>query len=152
MSWIKPNFLWMMYRCGWAQKEGQEVVLAVRIARAGFDEILAQAVPSSFVDRYYKDREAWQAAVASSDVRLQWDPDHDPHGRPVERRAVQLGLRGKVLARYARDWIRGIEDITPFVREQHALLQRDGKASLVTPAERVYPVTGSNQLGVDPQD
>lgn len=21
MSWIKPNFLWMMYRCGWAEKE-----------------------------------------------------------------------------------------------------------------------------------
>jgi hypothetical protein len=20
MSWIKPNFLWMMYRCGWASK------------------------------------------------------------------------------------------------------------------------------------
>lgn len=29
MSWIKPNFLWMMYRCGWATKENQEVVLAV---------------------------------------------------------------------------------------------------------------------------
>jgi len=24
MSWIKPNFLWMMYRCGWAEKENQE--------------------------------------------------------------------------------------------------------------------------------
>jgi hypothetical protein len=22
MSWIKPNFLWMMYRSGWGQKEG----------------------------------------------------------------------------------------------------------------------------------
>ncbi len=33
MSWIKPNFLWMMYRCGWASKEGQEVVLAVRLKR-----------------------------------------------------------------------------------------------------------------------
>ena len=149
MSWIKPNFLWMMYRCGWATKEGQEVVLAVWLARAAFDEILAQAVPSSFVEQYYKDRDAWQAAIASSDVRLQWDPDHDPHGRPVERRAVQLGLRGKVLAKYARDWICKIEDITPFVREQHEVLKRDGKSALVTPLERVYPVTGTNQLGVD---
>ena len=33
MSWIKPNFLWMMYRCGWANKEGQEVVLAVWLER-----------------------------------------------------------------------------------------------------------------------
>ena len=21
MTWIKPSFLWMMYRCGWAEKE-----------------------------------------------------------------------------------------------------------------------------------
>lgn len=49
MSWIKPNFLWMMYRSGWGQKQGQEVVLAVRLQRKAFDEILARAVPSSFV-------------------------------------------------------------------------------------------------------
>src|SRR4051812_45654491 len=77
MSWIKPNFLWMMYRCGWATKEGQEVVLAVWLARAAFDEILSLAVPSSFSDRDYPNRDAWQADVARSDVRLQWDPDHD---------------------------------------------------------------------------
>jgi Domain of unknown function (DUF4291) len=41
MSWIKPNFLWMMYRSGWGQKEGQEVVLAVKIKRAALDTILA---------------------------------------------------------------------------------------------------------------
>lgn len=33
MSWIKPNFLWMMYRSGWVTKPGQEVTLAVRIKR-----------------------------------------------------------------------------------------------------------------------
>ena len=145
MSWIKPNFLWMMYRAGWATKEGQEVVLAIWLARAGFDAILAQAVPSSFDDRRYADRAAWQQAVARSEVRLQWDPDHDPHGRPVERRAVQLGLRGSVLASYAREWIRGLEDITPFVREQHAVLTREGTAALVTPLERVYPVALSTK-------
>ncbi len=32
MSWIKPNFLWMMYRCGWAGKENQERVLALWMA------------------------------------------------------------------------------------------------------------------------
>ena len=30
MTWIKPSFRWMMYRCGWATKPGQERVLAVR--------------------------------------------------------------------------------------------------------------------------
>ena len=34
MTWIKPSFLWMMYRCGWGEKPGQERVLAIRSARA----------------------------------------------------------------------------------------------------------------------
>ncbi len=31
MSWVKPNFLWMMYRSGWGTKENQEVTLGLRI-------------------------------------------------------------------------------------------------------------------------
>jgi hypothetical protein len=135
MSWIKPNFLWMMYRCGWASKEGQEVVLAVRLKRAAFDEILALAVHSTYVPEIYGSRDAWSAAVAGSDVRLQWDPDHGPSGQRLGRRAIQLGLRGAVLAKYAREWILGVEDVTPFVREQA------GKgADLMTPREEPYAV------------
>src|SRR6266849_463738 len=44
MSWVKPNFLWMMYRCGWGQKADQQTILAVRLVRAAFDEILRQSV------------------------------------------------------------------------------------------------------------
>lgn len=135
MSWIKPNFLWMMYRCGWASKEGQEVVLAVRIQRAGFDVIIDAAVPSSYHEHRYASREEWQRAVERSDVRLQWDPDHGPRGEPLERRAIQLGLRGDVLARYAREWIVEIEDITAFVKAQ----QGAPRDALETPREDVYP-------------
>jgi hypothetical protein len=149
MSWIKPNFLWMMYRCGWAAKDGQEVVLAIWLRREAFDKILAQAVPSSFDPLDYATRKAWEDAVASSHVRLQWDPDHDPSGRPVERRAVQLGLRGDVLQKFSREWIVKIENISPFVREQHVIYQRDGAKVLVTPSEDVYPVRGANKLRVD---
>ena len=47
MSWIKPNFLWMMYRCGWATKAGQEVILGLRIRRTFFESLLdAAPVPS----------------------------------------------------------------------------------------------------------
>jgi hypothetical protein len=138
MSWIKPNFLWMMYRSGWATKPDQAVVLAVWLARAAFDQILAAAVPSSFDDRY-PDRAAWQQAVQQSDVRLQWDPDHDPYGRPLERRAIQLGLRRDALAGYAGPWIRKLEDITEYVRDQKARLDRGGLVDLETPAEDVYP-------------
>jgi hypothetical protein len=139
MSWIKPNFLWMMYRSGWGMKENQEVSLAVRLRRDSFDEILSMAVHSSFVPEVYGTQEAWQRAVAGSNVRLQWDPDHDPAGIPLDRRAIQLGLRGDVLAVYAREWLLGIEDISDFVREQRANVMPSFDR-LVTPREAVYPV------------
>jgi hypothetical protein len=48
MSWVKPNFLWMMYRSGWGTKENQQVTLALRIRREFFDSVLAVAVPSTW--------------------------------------------------------------------------------------------------------
>lgn len=141
MSWVKPNFLWMMYRCGWATKVDQEVVLALRLRRSGFDSLLASAVPSTYVPELYADRAAWSAAVARSDVRLQWDPDHNPFGHPVERRALQLGLRDAALAHFADEWIVGIEDVTSFVREQHAHVVARKLDALVMPRETPYPVT-----------
>lgn len=143
MSWVKPNFLWMMYRCGWATKEGQEVVLAVRMRRAAFDQILEAAVPSTFWPHRYHDNAAWRTALAHSDVRLQWDPDHGPSGAPLERRAVQLGLRGEVLTKYAKEWIVDIQDVSELCREQHARWTEGGDAALVTPREDVYPLTAA---------
>lgn len=140
MSWIKPNFLWMMYRSGWGTKPGQEVILAVWLKRSAFDEILASAVPSKFVAELYSSEKEWQQAVKNSDVRLQWDPDHHPSGAKLERRAIQLGLRGNVLASYAREWIVNIEDISEFVQQQHQYNTGD-RAQLLTPCETVYPVT-----------
>src|SRR6476469_1282217 len=68
MSWIKPNFLWMMYRSGWGTKEGQENILAIRLKRNFFDKVLAQAVPSSFDEALFPDNTTWSDAIASSDV------------------------------------------------------------------------------------
>ena len=138
MSWIKPGFLWMQYRSGWGQKEGQEVTLAVHIQRSAFDEILKLAIPSTYQQDRYASQAEWKQAVEQSLVRVQWDPDHDPSGAPLARRAVQLGLRGEVLARYVREWIVGIEDISDFVAEQRQYAQGD-YAQLVVPRERVYP-------------
>lgn len=138
MSWVKPNFLWMQYRSGWGRKEGQEVTLAVRIQRHAFDKILRLAVPSTYQSEHYASEVLWKQAVEPSPVRLQWDPDHDPAGTPLARRAIQLGLRGEILARYARAWIVEIEDISDFVAEQREHAQGD-YAQLVVPQERVYP-------------
>ncbi|HET6247005.1 MAG TPA: DUF4291 domain-containing protein [Tepidisphaeraceae bacterium] len=152
MSWIKPNFLWMMYRCGWAAKPGQETVLAVTLHRLAFDEILSTAVHSSFQPGIYESKDQWERSVCGSEVRLQWDPDHEPCGRPTVRRAIQLGLRGSTLARYAREWICDIEDVSDFVLEQKARFDAGGSSALLTPREEIYPVADESTrraLGID---
>jgi len=135
MSWCKPNFLWMMYRSGWGTKAGQEITLAIHLKRDVFDSFLAQAVPSSHNPELHSSRSAWSAAVQTSEVRLQWDPDHSPIGGAVERRAIQIGLRGKALREYGRDAILEIEDISEFVAEQRAHI---GSPELQTPLEKIY--------------
>ena len=135
-----------MYRCGWASKQGQEVVLAIRVQRSAFDLILAQAVHSSYKSDLYDSRDAWQHCVANSDVRLQWDPDHAPNGDKMERRAIQLGLRGDILRKYSREWIVEITDISEFVREQRANSFHSKYDQLVMPHERVYPVVGDETM------
>jgi len=152
MSWVKPNFLWMMYRSGWGTKEGQEVTLGLRIRRSFFDRILAEAVPSSWDADRFATREEWSRAVEQSSVRLQWDPDHDPSGGKMERRAIQLGLRGEVLEAFGQREIVEILDLSDFVAEQRERLVSGEKPALVTPRERVYrpaepAIAGSLRLG-----
>lgn len=152
MSWIKPNFLWMMYRSGWASKEGQERVLAFWIGKAFFDRMLSQAVPSSFSAEHYQHIDAWKKDLDQSEVRLQWDPDHDPSGKPLQRRAIQLGLKGAALKEFATSAIRQVEDITPFVAMQSEKITSTAYNELIVPIERVYTpdsLTIRNKVGLD---
>ena len=144
MTWIKPNFLWMMYRSGWGAKEGQEVTLAIRLARSAFDEILSQAVHSTFNSHVYASYDDWRHAVAASNVRLQWDPDHGPSGAPLERRAIQLGLRGPVVEKYVCDWVIGIEDISEFVAQQRQAVTSGKLDQLITPSETIYAIADAS--------
>ncbi|MFX0132377.1 MAG: DUF4291 domain-containing protein [Candidatus Hodarchaeota archaeon] len=151
MSWIKTNFLWMMYRSGWATKINQNVILAIKIKREAFDSILSQAIHSTFIPEIYESREKWKELVKNSNIRLQWDPDHDPSGKKCERRAIQLGLRREVLKKYAKEWIIQIEDISNFVSEQRQNAQIDDYSKLMTPQENVYPIanlTIAKKLGL----
>jgi len=151
MTWIKPNFLWMMYRSGWGSKEGQEVTLAIRLRRSAFEEILQSAIHSTFNPIVYASEDDWKRKVNSSDVRLQWDPDHGPSGQPLERRAIQLGIRGEAISRFVNDWILQIEDISDFVAEQRVNTARVNWPKLHTPREDIFPITDtelSKHLGV----
>lgn len=102
MTWIKPSFLWMMYRCGWATKPGQERVLAVRITRAGFDSALAAACLSHHDPSVYPSHEAWRSRLAATTVRVQWDPERNIHLQPLDHRSLQLGLSPGAVIRRAQ--------------------------------------------------
>jgi Domain of unknown function (DUF4291) len=146
MSWIKPNFLWMMYRSGWANKEGQEFVLGLRLRRQFFDSLLERAVASSLEQSNHLTSDEWKAAVINSEVRLQWDPDHDPHGRPVSRRAIQLGLRGATLDAFGKRELIEVINLTDFVAMQRSNLARAGLALLKTPVELIYIPTEASTV------
>jgi len=138
MSWIKPNFLWMMFRCGWAEKENQERVLALWMNKKDLLHILSEAVISTFSTSAYSNIDKWRADLKTKEVRLQWDPDHDPYGNKITRRAIQLGLRGKQLEDFGKHKITLIEDITDFVKEQKLRVDKQQLDQLVIPVERVW--------------
>ena len=121
MTWIKPGFMWMMYRAGWAQKENQEHILAIELSMKGFVEILKNAVYSSFQPDIYASKDDWQHMLKKHKVRLQWDPDHNPNGNKLERKAIQLGLKDEFLQQFNNEWVVSVSDITDFVKKQHKL-------------------------------
>src|SRR3954467_12174518 len=90
MTWIKPSFLWMMYRSGWGTKPDQERVLAIELTRAGFEWALAHASLSHFDPRVHESAEAWEAEKRASPVRVQWDPERSLHLEPLPHRAIQI--------------------------------------------------------------
>jgi hypothetical protein len=112
ITWIKPSFLWMMYRCGWGKKENQERVLGIDISRSGFEEILSGVVLSTYYKKLYNSHENWKLQIKNSKVRCQWDPDRDIYGNKLERRAIQIGLQGDMVYKYANKWILNVEDLT----------------------------------------
>lgn len=151
MSWIKPNFLWMMYRCGWASKENQERVLALWLPKTAFEEILNEAAFSTYTAGKYETEAAWKHELSTKKVRLQWDPDHSPYGGKLTRRAMQLGLKGAVLEEFGQQQITLIEDVTDFVQQQKHHVDNRQLAQLLVPVERVYSMADqalAQRLGV----
>lgn len=155
MTWIKPSFLWMMYRSGWATKPGQEHVLSIRIRRDGFEEALSVAVLSHFEPGTYPDQATWESLKASSPVRVQWDPERDLALQQLPWRSLQLGLSGSIVREYVHDWVIGIDDITERVREIHDAVQRGelDAAHAALPPERPHslPPDLAAHIGAGPR-
>jgi hypothetical protein len=124
----------------------------LRISRQFFEHILRSAVASSHSQESADAHAEWREKLSASEVRLQWDPDHDPSGAKLERRAIQLGLRGETLRAYATTEIQEVVDMTPLIVEQRPHAIRDSWSLLQTPVEDVYqPVDPSiaRAIGLD---
>ncbi|KAL4869000.1 hypothetical protein BDV12DRAFT_208868 [Aspergillus spectabilis] len=117
MTWIKPSFLWMAYRSGYARKNGQERVLAIEIWRTGFEWALQHACLSHEpLDATEQEVKVWKGRMEKMPVRVQWDPERDLWGRPLAWRSLQVGLKGEAVERYIAEWIVGIQDVTGLMR------------------------------------
>ena len=142
MTWIKPSFLWMMYRSGWGKKDdGQKRILAIDISHAGFAWALEHSCPSHPGPDASIDE--WRALKDRTPVRIQWDPERDLHHNPLPHRTIQIGLSGEAVRRYTQEWIAAIHDLTDLAHSIHGrVLAGDlAGARSMLPEEKPYSVT-----------
>jgi hypothetical protein len=143
MTWIKPSFLWMMYRSGWGLKdEKQQCVLAIDITREGFEWALSNSC-LSHVEPEKMNRDEWHALKFQSPVRVQWDPERDLALNPLRHRSIQIGLSGRAVEKYVLEWTVKITNITDLAHQIHQLVRvgRFEEASELLPVERPYPLS-----------
>ncbi|EAW23763.1 DUF4291 domain-containing protein [Aspergillus fischeri NRRL 181] len=143
MTWIKPSFLWMAYRSGWARKPNQERVLAIEITRKGFEWALQHSCLSHCPGQDAEEKAKWQKRLQNSPVRVQWDPERDFQFRPLDYRSIQIGLSADAADKYVDEWIVGIADVTEAMRQIEKCLAegRTEDAARLMPAEEVYPLS-----------
>jgi len=138
MTWLKPSFLWMMYYSGWAKKENQENVLAIKMKRDGFDRILEEAVMSSFHANIYSSRKEWEEKLKKLRCADTMGTHYDLFGAKTDRYAAKIGIKGALQQMYNDEWIIEIQNITPYVNAQQGLLEATKIAMLQLPHERAY--------------
>ncbi|MEY8321222.1 DUF4291 domain-containing protein [Lachnospiraceae bacterium 46-61] len=139
MTWIKPSFLWLMYRSNWGTKKNQECILALDIYQSKFNELLKKAVLTSPDSAIYTSIQ-WKKAFDETTVYCQWDPDRNVNGNPINRAAIQIGLKGSTLKDFLNTSIYCIEDITPLVRKWNEQRKCGRLNSRDLPVEKIYPI------------
>lgn len=144
MTWIKPSFAWMLYRSGYATKTRQEAILKITLTHEGFREILSHSVETTYNSRVHANEDEWRNALKKSSVRHQWDPERNLRLGKLERRAIQLGIRGWVVEKYVNEWIIGLEEVTELAHTLHHAIKNKFPLPDV-PEERLYPVDADLQ-------
>ncbi|KAH7350202.1 ATP-dependent RNA helicase DHX8 [Plectosphaerella cucumerina] len=124
MTWIKPSWAWMLYRAGYSYKDpGQERILALKMRHDDFVGLLRRGVLSSHATPRRSLATATPAAAhATTDVRIQWDPERTVRLERLPYRSIQIGIPASLSAHWAEECIVGIEDVTAKARELKLLL------------------------------
>lgn len=139
MTWIKPSFLWLMYRSNWGTKKNQECILAIDVYQSEFNELLKKAVLTSPDSASYSGVQ-WEKAFDETTVYCQWDPDRTINGKAINRAAIQIGLKGSTLRDFLDSGICRIEDLTSVVRKWNEQRKNGKLNSKNLPIEKIYPI------------
>lgn len=142
MTWIKPSYLWMMERSNWAQKSGQEFILAIKIKRDYWEKALSLGVLTHPDPAIYASGAEWDEKFKTAPVHIQWDPERSLNGTKLQVRSIQVGISRFLIEEYNTKWIESITYQTPLTKKISRFL-KEGKhkeAKRLLPEERVYPL------------
>lgn len=135
----------MMYRSGYSYKDAnQSRILALKLTRSGFEELLRRAELShgaNVIERRGKGFEGEKS------VRVQWDPERSLRIGKLRYRSIQIGIPAGLVGRWIDEWIVGIEDVTEQAKLLKKEIDEDENVTLeglkgrgLFPVERVYEV------------
>jgi hypothetical protein len=136
MTRFRTSLPSLLARNGWATRPGRERILAVYVARDGFDALLRQAVHAAFEPAIYPSRMGWSLAVRFANVTVAWHPDVDPAGNELPRETLRVGVRDGALRSFTDQWVVGVEDFTDWVVAHRGCPRPD----LAVPELREYPM------------
>ena len=156
MTWIKPNFAWMLYRAGYGIKDkNQAAILKIKLSHDTVAQILENSVLSHNKDSKGK-------------TRIQWDParnlfmpttnkDSDKENNLVEPaklsaikvkdeellKQIQIGINRMDVSKIYVDNILSITDVSELALQiydihQSSLLDKTCKDIIIYPREQMY--------------
>ena len=96
----------------------------------------------SYQAREYANKDEWLRIKKATPVRIQWDPERDLYLKPLEYRAIQIGLTNEAVTLFVNEWIQNITDVTDLAVEIHRLVELNqiDEAVRILPIEKAYPI------------
>ncbi|MGH1339191.1 MAG: DUF4291 family protein [Aureispira sp.] len=145
MTWIKPSFLWLMYRSDWGNRSGMTRILRIWITRQAWEKALQEAILTTPDYPIYPNKKVWRKKLEQTGIRVQWDPERAIDNKKLNFKSIQVGITGKYSEVYAKKWITKIEEVTPLAHSiQNLMFQKKLTAArALLPKELLYPTPAS---------